>query len=166
MHRSWAFFCSSDLKSTYCVFCYLEVTKLWSLGGSVGLFLDLRYHTLQPDVFRMFMWKAYTKYPLSMHISMHNIQKFLDSKTISCYQWRLNAWRSVHLSQTSPYSPAGARYCKRLLVLFVFSLLPQHINIHAQKKNSRIYLHFEPADNTLTDLEYCKKCDPVPCINI
>lgn len=142
MHRSWAFFCSCDLKSTYCVFCYLEVTKLWSLGGSVGLFLDLRYHTLQPDVFWLFMWKAYTKCPISMHISMHNVQKFLDSKTVSRYQWRLNARRSVHLSQTSLYSPAGARYCKCLLVLLVFSLLPQHINIHTHKKTFAHILTF------------------------
>lgn len=101
-----------------------------------------------------------------MHMTTHNVQKFLDSKTMSRYQWRLNVWCSVHLSQTSLYSPEGARYCKRLLVLFAFSLLPQHINIHTHKKHSRIYLHFEPTDNTLTDLEYCKKCDPVPRINI
>lgn len=70
LHFFWAFFCSCDLKSTYCVFCYLEVTKLWSLGGSVGLFLDLRYHTLQPDVFWIRMWKFCTKCPISIHTAL------------------------------------------------------------------------------------------------
>ena len=76
-----------------------------------------------------------------MYISMHNVQKFLDSKTISHYQWRLNVWCSVHLSQTSLYPPAGAGYRKCLLVLFIFSFLPQHINIHVHKKTIRVYTY-------------------------
>lgn len=58
----WAFFCSCDLKSTYCVFCYLEVIKLWSLGGSVGFCLDLWDHTTGWfKKKKKHIWKVYFK---------------------------------------------------------------------------------------------------------
>lgn len=158
MHRSWAFFCSCDLKSTYCVFCYLEVTKLWSLGGSVGLFLDLRFHILQPDVFCMLIWEAYTKYPISMHISMHNVEKFLDLENHITLPVEIQCVVFCSFMANFPVFPGRSQILQMPINPLNFLPSPTtHKYTHTQKNYSHTYLHFWTTDNKITDLENCKK---------